>query len=91
MKLTRLAAALFSVVLASTPSFADVTIKNDVGSQTVTLGKSGTRPQKQPTRRPVTKNLCAQFGVGFAKVAGSNTCVKIGGSIRIEGGGSGQR
>jgi hypothetical protein len=91
MKLTRLAAALSSVVMASTPSLADVTIKNDVGGQTVTLGRSGTPPQKQPTRHPVTKNPCAQFGVGFAKVAGSDTCVKIGGSVRIEGGGSGQR
>ena len=28
---------------------------------------------------------------GFAKIAGSDTCVKIGGSVSVEGGGSARR
>ncbi len=91
MKLTRLVATLFCVILAATSSFAAVTIKNDAGGQTVAPGKSRTAPQKQPAKRPVTTNPCAQFGAGFTKLAGSDTCVKIGGSVRIEGGSSGQR
>ena len=35
---------------------------------------------------PVTSNPCAEYGVGFAKLAGSDTCVKIGGGVRVEGG-----
>jgi hypothetical protein len=91
MKLTQLAATLSFVVLTATSSFADATIKNNAGGQTVAPGKSRTQPQKQPAKRPVTTNPCAQFGVGFTKLAGSDTCVKIGGSVRIEGGGSGRR
>ncbi len=86
MKPIRLAAALFSVVLASTPCLADAAAKNDVPLQTVTPGQSATPPRKPPARRPVARNPCAQYGVGFVKVAGSDTCVKIGGSVRIEGG-----
>ena len=33
-------------------------------------------------------NPCAKYGVGFAKIAGSDTCVKIGGSVGVEAGGS---
>ena len=46
--------------------------------------------QKSSALHPVTKNPCAQYGVGFAKIAGSDTCVKVGGSISVDGG-SGQR
>jgi hypothetical protein len=66
-----------------------------VFSTWIAAAQQSTRPSK-PTQKsgalhPVTKNPCAQYGVGFAKVAGSDTCVKIGGSIRVEGGGNGQR
>jgi hypothetical protein len=87
MKPIRLTATLFSMVLASMPCFADPTIKNDVQGQALAAGNPATPPRKPPARRPLTKNPCAQFGVGFVKVAGSDTCVKIGGSVRIEGGG----
>ncbi len=46
--------------------------------------------QKSGSLHPVTKNPCAQYGVGFAKIAGSDTCVKVGGSLSVDGGG-GQR
>ena len=36
-------------------------------------------------------NPCAQYGVGFARVAGSDTCVKIGGSVGVEAGRSSRR
>lgn len=45
--------------------------------------------EKPPSRAP---NPCAAFGPGFVKVEGSDTCVRLGGSISIgTGGGSGIR
>ena len=46
---------------------------------------------KSKTLHPVSRNPCAQYGVGFAKIAGSGTCVKIGGSVSVEGSGSARR
>jgi hypothetical protein len=40
-----------------------------------------------PTK-PAAANSCAAYGPGFVKVAGSDSCVKIGGGIGIEAGGS---
>lgn len=43
-------------------------------------------------RLPPTKsaggNPCAAFGPGFMKVAGSDTCVKLGGAVSIDVGSS---
>jgi len=36
------------------------------------------------TARP--KKSCKQFGAGFVAVAGTDTCVKIGGWVTVEGG-----
>jgi hypothetical protein len=47
-----------------------------------------TQPDKlAPAKRTV--NGCAAFGAGFAKVEGSDTCVKIGGAVSVGGGGGG--
>jgi hypothetical protein len=39
-----------------------------------------------PPPRPAMGNPCAAYGPGFVKVAGSSTCVKVGGSVSAEGG-----
>jgi hypothetical protein len=36
-----------------------------------------------PVKQPRSDNSCAAYGAGFVKVEGTNTCVKIGGSISI--------
>ncbi|KIU48036.1 MULTISPECIES: porin [Bradyrhizobium] len=36
-------------------------------------------------------NACASYGPGFVKVEGSDTCVKLGGAIRVDGVVSGGR
>jgi hypothetical protein len=41
-----------------------------------------------PVKEPKYDNSCAAYGAGFVKVAGTNTCVKIGGSVSIDAGGS---
>jgi len=38
-----------------------------------------------------TGNPCAQYGAGFARIAGADTCIKIGGSVGAEAGGSSRR
>ena len=43
--------------------------------------------QKSVALHPMTKNPCAQYGAGFAKLARSDTCIKIGGSVSLDGGG----
>jgi hypothetical protein len=48
-------------------------------------------PPKSRTLHPAISNSCAQYGVGFSKIAGSDTCIKIGGSVSVEGGGSARR
>lgn len=48
-------------------------------------------PPKSRALHPADGNSCAQYGVGFVKIAGSDTCIKIGGSVSVEGGGSARR
>jgi hypothetical protein len=53
----------------------------------------GQKPDKSsdrllPVKRPGVANSCAAYGVGFVKLEGTDTCVKIGGAISIGVGGS---
>ena len=41
-----------------------------------------------PTKGAGAADSCAAYGPGFVKVAGTETCVKLGGGIGIESGGS---
>jgi porin-like protein len=40
-----------------------------------------------PVKEPRSDNSCAAYGAGFVKIAGTNTCVKVGGSISVGAGG----
>jgi hypothetical protein len=42
--------------------------------------------RKSSTLHPIKGNPCAMYGAGFVKIAGSDTCVKIGGSVRVDAG-----
>lgn len=61
------------------------------------LAQSGARLSDAPRKaleKPLKRapNPCAEYGAGFVKLEGSDTCVRIGGSISIgAGGGSGVR
>ena len=44
--------------------------------------------KSRTTEHSVSGNPRAKYGVGFAKIAGSDTCIKIGGSVSLEAGGS---
>jgi hypothetical protein len=45
-------------------------------------------PKKKAPPPPVTANPCTQYGQGFVQLPGTNTCVKVGGSIQVDAGGS---
>ena len=38
-----------------------------------------------PVKRSGDADSCAAYGPGFVKVAGSDTCVKVGGAVSVEG------
>jgi len=41
-----------------------------------------------PLKGTGATNSCAAYGAGFAKAAGSDTCVKVGGAVSIDTGGA---
>ncbi len=51
-----------------------------------TSGKPMASAKSLPLKRAAQPNACAEYGVGFVKVEGSDTCIKIGGAIGIGGG-----
>lgn len=61
------------------------------------MAQSDVRPSDAPRKtleKPLKRppNPCAEYGAGFVKLEGSDTCVRLGGSIGIgAGGGSGVR
>ena len=60
----------------------------------VTAQQSNQSPKNSPqpsALHPTGSNPCAKYGVGFAKIAGSDTCIKIGGSVDVEAGGRSRR
>lgn len=50
-------------------------------------GFAGRPTQKAAPPRPIldrTPDYCATYGEGFVRVQGTNTCVKIGGHLRVD-------
>ena len=41
-----------------------------------------------PPPREVKGNPCAAYGAGYVRVEGTTTCVKVGGSVGVDAGGS---
>ena len=44
-----------------------------------------TPPERLPPAKSTAGNPCAAFGPGFVKVQGTDTCVKVGGSVDVSG------
>jgi len=55
------------------------------------LDKSFASGKTLPLKGAASDNSCASYGPGFVRVAGTGTCVHVGGSVRVEGGGSAGR
>jgi hypothetical protein len=43
-----------------------------------------TPPDRLPPAKSAASNPCAAFGPGFVKVDGADTCIKVGGSLRVD-------
>jgi hypothetical protein len=49
-------------------------------------GKSAPSGKQIPLKNGRSANSCAEYGAGFIRVEGTNTCMKVGGSISVEAG-----
>ena len=48
--------------------------------------KAATPGKQLPLKRSNSASACAEYGAGFVKIEGTNTCMKIGGAIGIGAG-----
>ena len=53
-----------------------------------TSDKPNAASRQLPLKGNAATNSCAAYGAGFVKVAGSDTCVRVGGAVSIEAGGA---
>jgi hypothetical protein len=69
------------IIVAGWPALA---LAQQTGQQSSTkLPASG---KLLPLKGAARNNSCAEYGVGFVRVEGSGTCVKVGGSVSTEAG-----
>ena len=70
---------MFAVVLASSAAPAEQPRlqKSD---------KAAPSGKVLPLKRPSSANACAEYGAGFVRIEGTNTCMKIGGAVSIGAG-----
>ncbi|MFG1464239.1 porin [Xanthobacter sp. DSM 24535] len=52
----------------------------------VLLGSASAAAAAEATPGKTGGNPCAQFGAGFQRAPGSDTCIKVGGAVRVDGG-----
>ena len=76
MQLMRLTVAML-VAGSALPAFAQ---SHDLKS----LGKKLDVPVAKPADRGGGMKACPEYGAGFYRLAGSDTCVRIGGSIGVD-------
>lgn len=69
------------VIIATLPAFAQAQ-SNDQPRSDKTIGASNVLPLKKPSRG----NPCAEYGAGFMRLEGSDTCVRVGGAVRVDSG-----
>lgn len=55
---------------------------------TITRPRAKAAPSKdaqkpKPVAQPRAANPCSEYGAGFVRMAGSDTCVRVGGSVDV--------
>jgi len=73
---------LFAMTLASVAAFAEQ-------PRPPKPDKAATSGKLLPLKRSNSANACAEYGAGFVKIEGTNTCMKIGGAVSVGAGVSG--
>jgi hypothetical protein len=75
------------VIIAALPAFALA----EQPARPKSSGKAQASGKPLPLKRGARGNPCAEFGPGFAKVEGTDTCMQIGGAVSIGGVSTGAR
>jgi hypothetical protein len=75
---------LLAIVIAILP--ATIAAADPPGA--LKLDKAMPPTKLLPVKGASTGNSCAAYGPGFRKVEGTDTCVKVGGAVSVEVGGS---
>jgi hypothetical protein len=70
---------IIAAMLPAVDAFAEQP-RNRKSDQTTASGK------QLPLKRGTSANSCAEYGAGFVKIEGTNTCMKIGGAVSIGAG-----
>jgi Porin subfamily len=70
---------MMAVLLPSVPALAEQ-LRLQKSDRAAPSGKS------LPLKRPGSANACAEYGAGFVRIEGTNTCMKIGGAVGVGAG-----
>ena len=65
-----------------------VVIGSDVGAQTLTNPNPPAPSRPPPPAKPDTSahvKSCSAYGAGYVNIPGTDTCVKVGGSVTVGG------
>jgi hypothetical protein len=79
-----------NILLAIVVALLPASIAAAEQSGTPKPDKSATSVRQLPVKNTATRDSCAAYGAGFVKVEGTDSCVKVGGAVRIEAGSSGR-
>ena len=72
-------AVLASVLLA--PALASAQSSDTKGVNVRALGERTTAPTAKPGASAGSMKPCPEYGAGFYRLAGSDTCVRLGGAV----------
>jgi hypothetical protein len=77
-----------SILLAIAAAILLATIAAADPPGALKLDKATPPTKLLPVKGASSGNSCAAYGPGFAKLEGTDTCVKVGGAVRVDVGGS---
>ena len=83
--------ALALVMVAMPASLAPAQSKDPKGVDMRALGDRNPAPATKPGAASSGTKPCPEYGAGFYRLAGSDTCVRLGGGIGADVGTSGVR
>ncbi|MCA6113719.1 porin [Bradyrhizobium sp. WSM 1738] len=71
---------IIAAVLSSVAAVAEQPRPQKLDKAAASSGKA------LPLKRPGSANTCAEYGAGFVRIEGTNTCMKIGGAVSVGAG-----
>lgn len=80
--------AIILLVALAAPGNAPAQSSNTKGGDLRALGDRSAAPVKKPGGATAGMKACPEYGAGFYRLAGSDTCVRIGGGVASDVGAS---